>query len=89
MFTTSVKDPELAKFWLTILSALRQHRAESILVLCADGLTGPSEAGEAASARAIFQTYIVHIASSSTRLVPPKERNPLSRNPIQPFPGTL
>ena len=65
---------EGAKFWLTILTELRQRGVEDILVLCADGLTGMAEAVEAAFPRAIFQTCIVHMVRSSTRFVPWKER---------------
>lgn len=65
---------EGAKFWLTILTELRQRGVEDILVLCADGLTGMPEAVEAAFPRAIFQTCIVHMVRSSTRFVPWKER---------------
>ena len=65
---------EGAKFWLTILSELRQRGVEDILVLCADGLTGLPEAVEAAFPRAIFQTCIVHMVRASTRFVPWGER---------------
>ena len=65
---------EGAKFWLTILSELRQRGVEDILVLCADGLTGLPEAVEAAFPQAIFQTCIVHMVRSSTRFVPWKDR---------------
>jgi putative transposase len=65
---------EGAKFWLTILSELRQRGVEDILVLCADGLTGLPEAVEAAFPKAIFQTCIVHMVRASTRFVPWKDR---------------
>jgi transposase-like protein len=65
---------EGAKFWLTILSELRQRGVEDILVLCADGLTGLPDAVEAAFPQAIFQTCIVHLVRTSTRFVPWKDR---------------
>jgi putative transposase len=65
---------EGAKFWLTILSELRQRGVEDILVMCADGLTGLPDAIEAAFPKAIFQTCIVHMVRSSTRFVPWKDR---------------
>lgn len=71
---TWLQATEGAKFWLTILTELRQRGVEDILVLCADGLTGLPEAVEAAFPRAIFQTCIVHMVRSSTRFVPWKER---------------
>jgi putative transposase len=65
---------EGAKFWLGILTELRQRGVEDIFVLCADGLTGLPEAVEASFPRAIFQTCIVHMVRNSTRFVPWKER---------------
>ena len=65
---------EGAKFWLSILTELRQRGVEDILVLCADGLTGMPQAVEAAFPQTIFQTCIVHMVRSSTRFVPWKER---------------
>lgn len=69
-----IQATEGAKFWLTILSELRQRGVQDILVLCADGLTGLPEAIEAAFPQAIFQTCIVHMIRSSTRFVPWKDR---------------
>lgn len=68
---------EGAKFWLGILTELRQRGVQDILVLCADGLTGLPEAVEASFPNAIFQTCIVHMVRNSTRFVPWKERRPI------------
>lgn len=65
---------EGAKYWLSILTELRQRGVQDILVLCADGLKGLPEAVEAAFPQTIFQTCIVHMVRSSTRFVPWKER---------------
>ena len=65
---------EGAKFWLTILTELRQRGVQDILVICADGLSGLPEAVEAAFPEAVFQTCIVHLVRSSVRFVPWKER---------------
>jgi putative transposase len=65
---------EGAKFWLAILSELRQRGVQDILVICADGLKGLPEAVEASFPRSVFQTCIVHMVRSSTRFVPWKER---------------
>jgi putative transposase len=69
-----VQQTEGAKYWLTILSELRQRGVEDILVLCADGLSGMAEAVEASFPSAVFQTCIVHMVRSSVRFVPWKER---------------
>jgi len=65
---------EGAKFWLSVLSELRQRGVRDIMVLCADGLKGLPEAAEASFPKAIFQTCIVHMVRSSTRFVPWKLR---------------
>jgi putative transposase len=69
-----VAPTEGAKFWLAVLTELRQRGVQDILVLCADGLRGLPEAVEAAFPQTIFQTCIVHMVRSSTRFVPWKER---------------
>ncbi len=69
-----VQQTEGAKFWCGILEELRRRGVEDILVLCADGLTGMSQAVEAIFPQAIFQTCIVHVIRSSTRFVPWKDR---------------
>lgn len=65
---------EGAKFWLAILSELRQRGVQDILVICADGLKGLPEAVEASFPLAVFQTCIVHMVRSSVRFVPWKDR---------------
>jgi putative transposase len=69
-----IQNTEGAKFWLAILTELRQRGVQDILVLCADGLTGLPDAVEAGFPEAIFQTCIVHMVRSSTRFVPWKDR---------------
>jgi transposase-like protein len=69
-----IASTEGAKFWLSILSELRQRGVRDILILCADGLTGLPEAAEASFPKAIFQTCIVHMVRSSMRFVPWKDR---------------
>ena len=75
-----VETNEGAKFWLAILSQLRQRGVNDIFVLCADGLTGLPQAVEASFPQTIFQTCIVHMLRSSTRFVPYKERKAVCRD---------
>jgi transposase-like protein len=69
-----IQTSEGAKFWLSILNELRQRGVQDVLIICADGLTGLPQAVEASFPRAVFQTCIVHMVRSSTRLMPWKER---------------
>jgi putative transposase len=54
---------EGAKFWLSILSELKNRGVEDILFICADGLT------ETAFPRAVHQTCVVHLIRSALRFV--------------------
>ncbi len=69
-----VQDNEGAKFWSAILNELRLRGVGDILVICADGLAGMSEASEANFPKAVFQTCIVHAIRSSMRYVSWKDR---------------
>jgi putative transposase len=75
-----VEATEGARFWLTILSELRNRGVQDILVICADGLTGLPQAVEAAFPKAVFQTCIVHLVRSSVRFVPWKRRREVCRD---------
>jgi len=65
---------EGAKFWMSILTELRNRGVGDVLILCADGLNGLSNAVEAVFPKAIFQTCVVHMIRSSTRYVSWKDR---------------
>jgi putative transposase len=65
---------EGAKFWLAVLTELRQRGVEDVLVCCVDGLTGFPEAIEAVYPQAWVQTCIVHQIRSSLRFVPYRDR---------------
>jgi putative transposase len=65
---------EGAKFWLAVLTELRQRGVEDVLVCCVDGLTGFPEAIEAVYPNAWVQTCIVHQIRSSLRFVPYRDR---------------
>jgi putative transposase len=65
---------EGAKFWLQVLSELKQRGVEDVLVCCVDGLTGFPEAIEAVYPKTWVQTCLVHQVRSSLRFVPYKDR---------------
>jgi len=68
---------EGAKFWLSVLTELKQRGVRDILVLCADGLKGLPEAVEASFPETILQTCIVHLIRSSLRYISWKDRRAL------------
>ena len=72
-----IQQTEGAKFWMSILTELRNRGVQDILVLSADGLTGLADAASAIFPKAIFQTCIVHMVRASTRYVSWKDRKSL------------
>jgi putative transposase len=60
---------EGAKFWLTILTELKNRGVEDIFFISADGLTGLDKAVEAAFPKAVMQTCIVHLIRAALRFV--------------------
>jgi putative transposase len=65
---------EGAKFWLSVLTEIKNRGLKDIFILCADGLKGLPEAVEATFPPAIFQTCIVHMVRGSLNYVPYAEK---------------
>src|SRR3954451_11858188 len=60
---------EGAKFWLQVLTELKQRGVADVLVACVDGLTGFPEAIEAVFPQTWVQVCLVHLVRSSLRLL--------------------
>ena len=60
---------EGAKFWLSILTEIKERGVEDILIACVDGLTGFPEAIEAVYPETDVQLCTVHMVRNSLRLV--------------------
>lgn len=69
-----LSESEGAKFWLSVLTDLKQRGVEDILVACIDGLKGFPEAIEAVFPETQVQLCIVHQIRSSLRYVPEKDK---------------
>ncbi|MDR6457419.1 transposase-like protein [Chryseobacterium vietnamense] len=69
-----LSENEGAKFWLSVLSELRQRGVEEILVACVDGLKGFPEAIESVYPKTQIQLCIVHQIRTSLRYVPEKDK---------------
>ena len=67
-------ETEGAKYWLQVLTELKNRGLENIFILCADGLKGLPESVMAAFPKTIFQTCIVHQVRNSLNYVPYKEK---------------
>jgi putative transposase len=69
-----VGESEGAKFWLSVLTELRNRGLQDILIAAVDGLKGFPEAIESVYAKTQVQLCIVHMVRNSLRFVPWKER---------------
>lgn len=65
---------EGAKFWLSVLTELKNRGVQDVLICCCDGLTGFPDAIEAVYPNAKIQLCIVHLIRQSLRFVGYKER---------------
>jgi putative transposase len=74
------QETEGAKFWMQVLTDLKQRGVRDILIACVDGLTGFPEAIEAIFPKTTVQTCIVHLIRSSLRYVPRREREQIARD---------
>ena len=64
---------EGAKFWMQVLTDLKQRGVQDILICCVDGLKGFPEAIEAIFPATTVQTCIVHLIRQSLRYVPRRQ----------------
>ncbi len=69
-----ISQNEGAKFWLNVLTELKNRGVEDILIACIDGLTGFPEAIESVYPNAQVQLCIVHMVRNSLRYVNWKDR---------------
>ena len=74
------QEAEGAKFWMQILSELKQRGVDDILICCVDGLKGFPEAIEAIFPTTTVQTCIVHLIRHSLKYVPRREREQVARD---------
>lgn len=68
-----ISEAEGAKFWLNVLTELKNRGVEYILIACVDGLKGFPDAIAAAFPDAQIQLCIVHMVRNSLKYVPWKD----------------
>jgi putative transposase len=71
---------EGAKFWLQVLTDLKQRGVQDVLICCVDGLKGFPEAIEAVYPKTWVQTCIVHLIRNSLKFVPYKDRKAVAKD---------
>jgi putative transposase len=64
-----LESSEGAKFWLKVVSELKNRGVQDILIACCDGLKGFPQAIEAVFPKTVVQTCIVHMIRNSVRFV--------------------
>jgi putative transposase len=69
-----ISENEGAKFWLGVLTELKNRGVKDIFIACVDGLTGMPEAFEAAFPKTWVQQCIVHMVRNSVKYVSWKDR---------------
>ena len=69
-----VADTEGPKFWLRVVTELRNRGVQDVFIACVDGLKGFPEAIEAIFPKAQVQLCIVHLIRNSLKYVNDKER---------------
>lgn len=73
-----ISENEGAKFWLSVLTELKNRGVRDILIACVDGLTGFPDAIEAAFPKTTTQLCIVHMVRNSLKFVSWKDRKALA-----------
>ncbi len=64
-----VQSAEGAKFWLHVLTELRNRSVKDVLIACCDGLEGLPEAIETIWPNTVTQTCVVHLIRACMRYV--------------------
>ena len=77
----ALEETEGAKFWLKVVTELKNRGIEDILIACVDGLKGFPEALESVFPKVTVQTCIVHMIRNSTRFVGCQDRTASGRGP--------
>jgi len=73
-----MSDNEGSKFWLSVLTELKNRGLKDVLIACVDGLTGFPEAIEAVFPKTAIQLCIVHMVRNSLKYVSWKDRKGLA-----------
>lgn len=75
-----ISKTEGAKFWLNVITELKNRGVEDIFITCVDGLKGFPEAIEAVFPQTQVQLCIVHMIRNSCRYVNWKDRKDLCKD---------
>jgi len=68
-----IAETESAKYWLSVLTEIRNRGAKDILIITSDGLTGIEEAIKSVYPEAEYQGCVVHVIRNSIKYVSHKD----------------
>lgn len=74
IFGIWIGENETAKFWLSVLTDLKNRGVKDILIICSDGLSGIKQAIESAFPNTVQQRCIVHLIRNSCKYLSYKDR---------------
>lgn len=75
-----IGENETAKFWLSVLTDIKNRGVKDILIICSDGLSGIKQAIESAFPETVQQRCIVHLIRNSCKYLSYKDRNEFCRD---------
>ena len=73
-----IEQNEGARFWLGVLTELRNRGIRDVLIVCCDGLTGLPEVVGQIWPKALIQTCVVHLIRNSMRYASWKDRKAIA-----------
>ncbi|MGH3853511.1 MAG: IS256 family transposase [Pseudonocardiaceae bacterium] len=73
-----IAEAEGAKFWLSVLTQLRNRGLRDILICCCDGLSGLPEAITSVFPDTVVQTCVVHVVRNAMRFVSYQDRKEIA-----------
>ena len=75
-----ISENEGAKFWLSVLTEIKNRGVEHLLISCVDGLTGFPDAINTVFPKSKIQLCIVHMVRNSLKLVPWKDYKAVTKD---------
>jgi len=72
---------EGAKYWLTVLTEIRNRGVTDVLFVCCDGLKSLPDAIEAIWPKAVVQTCVIHLLRGSFRYSSYNDRKAIAAGP--------
>ena len=73
-----ISKTEGSKFWMSVLTEIKNRGVEDVFIMCVDGLKGFAQAIEGVFPHCVTQTCIVHLIRNSLKYVSYKDRKEIA-----------